>query len=57
MLHISVMVMNRLNTTESAIFIFFFFFLVYSLLSKDITIQDLLSTEMCIFNITSVQVY
>ena len=37
-LHISLPVMNRLNTTESAIFISF----VYSLLPKDLTIQDVL---------------
>ena len=34
--HISILVMNRLNTTESAIFIS----LVYSLLPKDLTIQN-----------------
>ena len=36
-LHILVLVMNRLNTTESAIFIYS----VCSLLSKDLTIQNL----------------
>ena len=36
-LHISVLVINRLNTTESAIFIS----LMYSLLPKDLTIQNL----------------
>ena len=37
MLHISVLVMNRLNTTESAIFIY----LVYSLLPKDLAVENL----------------
>ena len=34
---ISVLVMNRLNTTESAIFIYF----MYPMLPKDLTIQNL----------------
>ena len=37
-LHISVLVMNRLNTTESAIFIY----LVYSLLPKESNYSELI---------------
>ena len=37
MLHISVLVMNRLNITEPAIFIY----LVHSSFPKDVTIQNL----------------
>ena len=37
MLHISLLVINRLDKTESA----FFIYLVYSLLPKDLTIQNL----------------
>ena len=42
MLHISVLVMNRTDTTESAIFME----LVYSLLPQDLTFQNMFTVEL-----------
>ena len=41
-LHMSVLIMNRLSTTETALFIC----LVYSLLPKDLTIQNLFEGDI-----------
>ena len=50
-LHISVLVMNRLNTTESAIFIY----LVYPLLPWDLTIQNLFPLQMVLCRMAAVK--